>query len=187
MNYSSATRSIHFTIVLFVLVAFFPLLLGMKRRTTMESRAVEAIEKLSGSVAYREGDETAKCYFALNQLRADKRADAKLVYVDLSSTDANDETLKSFGGLRDVDYLDLSFTRITDKGLKNVANMKEMDALNLSKTAVTDAGLINLEGMTKIKLLTLPGGVSAEAMRKLKARLPGALIHHHREEYETEP
>ena len=73
--------------------------------------------------------------------------------LDLSETDANDQTLKKFPeGLGNLSKLDLSGTNVTDAGLDSLMRLEGLTSLDLTGTKVTAEGVARLKARWKGRL-----------------------------------
>lgn len=115
-------------------------------------------------------------------------------------TKLTDEDLLNIADFRHVKWLNLGGTGVTDEGLRYVAAMPSLDVLTLNQSAITNAGLThlrqaaglreldlrstaiddaavdNLAALTQLKRLQIGDRLSADAIRRLKDRLPNCSI-----------
>jgi hypothetical protein len=77
------------------------------------------------------------------------------VSIDLTGTEADDETAKQLAQLDRLQGLYLARTRISDAACEELAALKELRALTLSETNVSDAGLYYLRKSTQLAELDL--------------------------------
>lgn len=80
-------------------------------------------------------------------------ADIEVLYLD--QTAIGDNTLEAISKAKKLRWLDLSQTRITDAGLKHLAQLEQLHTLNLSHCKITDAGLANLTKLSRLRVLNL--------------------------------
>ena len=74
--------------------------------------------------------------------------------LDLSETDANDQTLKKFPeGLVNLAKLDLSGTNVTDAGLDSLMQLDGLTSLDLTGTKVTAQEVASLQARWKVASL----------------------------------
>ena len=70
--------------------------------------------------------------------------------LDLSETDASDQTLEEFHeGMLNLSKLDLSGTNVTDAGLDSLLRLEGLTTLGLSRTKVTPEGVARLKARWK--------------------------------------
>jgi hypothetical protein len=123
--------------------------------------------------------------------------------LDLTSTAADDETLRSVGRIKSLRTLSLSGTKVgdaglselkeltnlrelylagipmTDAGLAQLENMQNLEVLDVSNTNMSGAALAPLERFAKLRLLHVIGTqVRGEDIEKLKRALPTCQISH---------
>jgi len=132
------------------------------REAGRQRRAVEAIERVGGWVAYDYNmpEDGGPAVQAEPPTPAWLR---KLVGVDFLSevvgvncsfcTEVGDEVLQHIKGVPKLRWLVLHDTRITDAGLVNINGLKDLEYLHLNNTQVTDAGLEELRTLTRLKWL----------------------------------
>ncbi len=79
--------------------------------------------------------------------------------LDLSDSDAGDQTLEEFPGMVNLSKLDLSGTDVTDAGLDRLLKLEGLTRLGLSRTKVTADGVSRLKSLWKGRLpLTITTG-----------------------------
>ncbi|HXT58129.1 MAG TPA: hypothetical protein VN699_05810, partial [Pirellulales bacterium] len=81
----------------------------------------------------------------------------RLVELDLHDGAVDDEIVRQFGGLLQLQKLDLGGTQLTDAGLASLSRLTELQELNVSRTGVTDAGLKTVGGLHRLEVLGLAG------------------------------
>jgi hypothetical protein len=79
----------------------------------------------------------------------------RILVLNFTETDLNDEQLKKLTGLSMVTSLQLNGTKITDAGLAEVAKLQKIESLTMPGTAVSDAGVAQLTTMPNLKILDL--------------------------------
>jgi len=149
--------------------------------TEAEQKAIQAIEKLGGSVRQiAQNDDRLEVDFHLQpgSLTDDQLATLKdlkkVIHLHLGNTNITDRGLTQLAGLTTLTELHLEKTKITDAGLKSLANLSELSYLNLYGTGVTDAGLVHLKGLSKLKHLYLwQTKVTPAGVNDLRKALPG--------------
>jgi len=149
--------------------------------TEADQKAIQAIEKLGGSVRQiAQNDDRLEVDFHLQpgSLSDDQLAILKdlkkLIHLHLGNTNITDRGLAYLTGLTTLTELHLEKTKITDAGLKSLANLNALEYLNLYGTSVTDAGLVYLKGLSKLKHLYLwQTKVTPAGVNDLRKALPG--------------
>jgi Leucine Rich Repeat (LRR) protein len=145
-----------------------------QRKARQQQAAVEAIEKLGGSVEY---DEEVPARSAMVRQILGDESFGNVDVVSLCDTQANDATLVHVAGLKSLKHLSLSDTQVTDAGLVYLAGLNGLTSLTLDNTQVTDAGLVHLAGLTKLEILLLPNTQVTDAgVAKLQKALPNCRI-----------
>lgn len=80
---------------------------------------------------------------------------SQLYHLDLSGTDADDETLVRLGNLPRLAGLELCGTRIGDRGVEQLGKFRALRKLNLCMTDVTDDCLVILAGLKSLESVEL--------------------------------
>jgi Leucine-rich repeat (LRR) protein len=166
-----------------------------RRAYERERRAAAEIERLGGSIGYRDSgpgllEEWISVWFGRNLRSAVEVFSAdcaemtgevsqhlagltNLEVLWLHSTPVTDSGLKQIAGLTNLQSLNLSSTRITDEGLKHIASLTGLQQLFLGSTQVTDAGLKHLAGLTNLRNLDLYSTQITDAGLRHLAELTG--------------
>ena len=198
-------RYFHYSLrLLLVVVTLLGILMGRvavrMREAEGQRRAVEAIRKAGGSVAYDWqvlGQKGPSQPHWLRKLFGEDYF-ANVVEVILDSSAATDATLDHFqyltpnyascisggsrvgdggsGRVRDCTHLVTLYlydTEITDAGLENLEGMKDLEILYLTKTQVTDAGIDHLARLTNLEAVSVGcTHVTPEGIQRLQRALP---------------
>lgn len=90
----------------------------------------------------------------------------RILVLNFTETDLNDEQLKKLTGLTMVTSLQLNGTKITDAGLADVAKLQRIESLTMPGTAVTDAGVAHLTKMPNLKIVDLSNTKITDACLK---------------------
>jgi hypothetical protein len=91
------------------------------------------------------------------------------VSINLTGTEADDETARQIAQLDRLQGLHLDRTRITDAACKELAALRELRVLTLSQTSVEDQGLYHLRNNTQLAVLDLhETGVTGAGVRHLQ-------------------
>lgn len=141
-----------------------------------QHEAVEAIERLGGSVAWgyplRQGESRGRAW--LRKLVGDDvfahpkditvRNDAGTEYLTeltqvpclhLIGTQITDAGLEHIKGLTHLRDLMLVNTQVSNSGLEHLKGLTQLQGLSLDSTQVTDVGLEHLKGLTQLQWLSL--------------------------------
>jgi hypothetical protein len=137
--------------------------------------AMREIDRLDGSlVTMPDGPEWIRDWLDEEQMRSIDT----VIGVDLSYTNASDETMVCLGGLSSLQTLSLDGTKITDVGLSHIKQSKAVQVLNLDDTLITDAGLALLADMDSLEELSLSGTQITDAgLVRLKSFTSLKLLH----------
>lgn len=93
--------------------------------------------------------------------------------LDLSETNADDNTLRALSGLANLESLVLASTSVSGSGVSALSGMRALSTLDLSSTPVDDYVATAVSGMPSIKLLTLTGtNITDATLATLAASLP---------------
>jgi Leucine Rich Repeat (LRR) protein len=119
-------------------------------------KAVQTIEKLGGRVT-----------------RDNKKDGKPVIKVELTQTNATDDTLKELAAFPDLQSLNLFGSKqVTDAGLKELAACKQLNFLILTScNKITDAGLKELAACEKLQTLSLNNntGITDAGIKELAA------------------
>lgn len=97
----------------------------------------------------------------------------QLLWLNLSYTEVNDESMKILKDFKNLRRLHLTRTQITDESIKTLAQLPNLNFINLDGTNVTLAGLQQLSEMKSLKSLFLfEVKLTEEEREQLKRRLP---------------
>jgi Leucine-rich repeat (LRR) protein len=127
------------------------------RQAKKQQEAVEAIQKVGGSVTYDyvyAGKPNPQPPPWLRELFSDDFF-ATVACVDFDNTQVTDAGLEKLKGLTQLQALFLENTQVTDAGLESLKGLTQLKLLSLDNTQVTDAGLENLKGLTQFQALAL--------------------------------
>ena len=162
---------------LFGLVTLMAVWLGaLVNRAERQLRAVAAVQRLGGDVAY--ADE------GLSWMPKWLRAWAREGYFQtvtavslMHVTQVTDADLTHLEGLTGLQLLWLHDTQVSDAGLEHLKGLSAIQELDLSNTPVSDAGLKHLQRMSSLKRLWLINTrVTDEGIAELRAALPNCNI-----------
>ncbi len=148
-------------------------------RRQRHARAVEAIQKLGGSVSHITMDGRVTQVYLSKQWKGGDAGLAllqdlhKLRILSLVQAPVTGEGLRYVSALADLQALDLVETKVTDKDLVHIQNMPRLTRLRLEGTAAgnefSDAGLKALTGAKSLCELTLYGrGFTDQALEPMK-------------------
>jgi len=159
------------------LVTLMAVWLGaLVNRAERQLRAVAAVQRLGGDVAY--ADEGLS--WTPEWLRAWAREGyfQTVTAVSLMNvTQVTDADLTHLEGLTGLQLLWLHDTQVSDAGLEHLKGLNAIQELDLSNTQVSDAGLKHLKGMSSLQRLWLINThVSDEGIAELRAALPNCNI-----------
>lgn len=97
----------------------------------------------------------------------------RLLILNLSGSDADDQGLRHVGRLVELQSLNLDWTPVTDAGLEELTGLTQLHSLWLNETDVTDVGLIHLAKLKSLRRLYLEGtAVTAAGVEQLRQSLP---------------
>ena len=98
--------------------------------------------------------------------------------VMLSGQRITDQSSHHLARFDSIQYVDLSGTAVTDDGLRKLLRLPNLEGLSLRNTNITDETVKRLTDVRRLKVVRLEGAdlVSTEAIQKLCASLPGALV-----------
>lgn len=143
-----------------------------------QRRAVTAIEKLGGEVAYAKpaASETFPVPLLRRWLPPVYFDEVEGLY--LGDTQVTDAGLARLQGLTGLEILFLDNTPVTDAGLARLQGLTTLRLLSLGDTQVTDAGLAHAQGLTGLRLLFLDNTQVTDAgLAELHKALPNCEIH----------
>jgi hypothetical protein len=103
----------------------------------------------------------------------------KVKYIHLSFSNISDESLRTFGTMKQLEGLSLQGNRFTDVGLEHLKDLPELTSLavDLGPTHITDAGLAHLHGLKKLRdLMIQRTQVTNEGIARLQQALPGIQV-----------
>lgn len=81
----------------------------------------------------------------------------------------NDQTVKSFTHLNDLELLDLYRPSITEEGVKIIASLKNLKTLRLTYSDITDRGFSHLKALKNLEELALVGNeITSEGIKNIK-------------------
>ena len=145
-------------------------------RAERQLRAVAAVQRLGGDVAYAD----TGLSWTPKWLRAWAREEyfQTVTAVSLMSvTQVTDADLTHLEGLTGLERLWLQGTPVSDAGLAHLKGLSAIQDLDLSNTQVSDAGLKHLQSMSSLQRLGLINThVSQEGIAELRAALPNCHI-----------
>jgi NADH-quinone oxidoreductase subunit M len=99
--------------------------------------------------------------------------DGALSQLDLSGSEATDETVRLLRNTKRLTFLNLSHTAISDEGVRDIAGMVHLTWLKLADTSISAAGLAHLKKLENLQTLDLSNTrCSKKAIDDVKAALP---------------
>ena len=141
----------------------------MVYRSKEELKAIAAIKKVGGYVAYAKSEPSV--FVDRVHLTGDFITDGLLVH------------LKQFPQLQ---HLRISGSKVTDAGLLHLKGLKNLQAISLKNNPITGTGLVHLRNLTKLQSLHLSSPeytvselvkvVKPKARRAFKVGMPGVPI-----------
>jgi hypothetical protein len=147
-----------------------------RSKAKRQKAAVEAIEKLGGSVEY---DRTVPPRLAtMRQILGDESF-GNVANVSFQNTQVTDRDLVHLDGLTRLETLSLENTLVTDAGLEHLSGLSNnLDYLWLDNMQVTDAGLAHLAGLKGLRHLWLANTqVTNAGVAELQKALPNCRIY----------
>ncbi|WP_009035217.1 c-type cytochrome domain-containing protein [Indibacter alkaliphilus] len=115
-----------------------------------EYRLIEPISPQSPALAVR--------FFGKNQFNSDRlqeleKIGEKIVYLNLSHLDLNDEDLKVIGGFKNLENLNLNFTGLDGTSLDHLANLPNLQKLSISGNPLKAETLNRLKKIHSLQVL----------------------------------
>jgi len=102
---------------------------------------------------------------------------ARIIAIDLSSTETNDHALKRVGTLNHLEELYLENTKITDAGLVYLQSVETLSFIDLYGTDISDRGLVTLGGFTDLGEVMLgQNNTTSDGVLNFQARNPDVFI-----------
>lgn len=193
---------------LIVSVSFICLLLGVCATYIddyrQQSRSLAVVDRLQGRAETIPANGPAiQRWLVTRMLGSD--AYVRVILVDLSGKEVDDEVLVSLGGLihlrtlaldrtdvtdaglptlshlQKLMSLSLRFTDVSDEGLEVVADLPNLSWLYLTRSQITDASIDRLVTLKNLKELYVRWTYLTDAgAGRLRQELPQALVFHHR-------
>ncbi len=124
------------------------------KHTLGYSPAVRAIEKLNGTVRYKDSpsSRSAAMHWLLGD---DKYSRVKAVDFPPFEAKVTDADLVHLEGLEGLEVLALCGTEVTDAGVARLQRLVHLRDLDLSYTRITDDGIVHLRDMLALERLVL--------------------------------
>lgn len=137
--------------VLLVVTVVAICLAPIVNRVHHQSRTIETIERIGGTVQY--GPERARSSRLRSLLDDDYFRTPSLI--DLQSCPATDALVEDISHLPGVLQLNVCETKITDEALRHVARMRQLKALDIGFNNITNDGLVHLAPLDELLYLGL--------------------------------
>ena len=175
-----------------------------QQKAREQKRSVEAIERLGGTVDYRQdsqsrspamrlilGDESFgdvnTVHFGISGNTNEKVTDAdlqcftRLTHIRFLCLEGckrfTGTGIETLAGLPKLDSLDLTSTQISDDCLAHLGELKRLDHLILDDTQITDAGLTHLAKLSQLEYVELiDTRVTQTGVGNLQKKLPNCRI-----------
>jgi hypothetical protein len=135
---------------------FFGLWAAYVNPYRLQQQSLAAVNRLQGNSAIAPADGPGWHRWLVTSLLG-KDAFVQVTEVDLNNKNADEEALRSLGGLIYIRKLSLDYTPITDDGIATLRSMKKLQNLSLRYTNISDRAAQHIATLPELSNIFLTG------------------------------